>query len=229
MDYNAADEKFQDMINKVKQHENQMKILMDLMEIPENERNFVELKNKIERIIAEKNILQAAQIQSKKNVDIMIKVNPLEKILNNPGLVHLAENIFSNLDNENLDACGQINQSSKHILANPIFWLRKFTALSKENQKEWINLLQQVKNTPKEKHIVTYLKWNLKKGASADLPCYTIPTVQDDFKKKIWKICVNLQSSDEDIEIVKILAPLADNPNAPDKYGHTPIYRAAIY
>ena len=28
-------------------------------------------------------------------------------------------------------------------------------------------------------------------------------------------------------EIVKILAPLTDNPNTPDKYGVTPIYRAA--
>ena len=119
MDYNAANEKFQDMITKVKQHENQMNILMDLMKIPKDERNFVELKNKIEKIIAEKNIsLSTHQIKSNRNVDIMVKVNPLEKILNNPGLLHLAENIFSNLDNENLDACGQINQSSKHILAN---------------------------------------------------------------------------------------------------------------
>ena len=224
--YNAANE---EMINKVKQHEIQMTILMDLMEIPENERNFVELKNKIEKIIAEKNFLQAAQIQSNSNVDIMVEVSPLEKILNNPGLVHLAENIFSNLDNEKLDACGQINQSSKQILANPIFWLRKFTALSKENQKDWMNFLQQVKNTDIEKYIITYLKWNLKKEASADLPYYSNPAVQDDFKKKICKICAKGESSDEDIEIVKILAPLTDNPNAPNKDGNTPVSIAVHY
>ena len=57
----------------------------------------------------------------------------MEKILINPGLVHLAENIFCNLGDEDLEVCGQINQSSKQILANPIFWLRKFTALSKEH------------------------------------------------------------------------------------------------
>ena len=34
------------------------------------------------------------------------------------------------------------------------------------------------------------------------------------------------ESSDEDIEIVKILAPLTDNPNAPDNFGQTPIYWA---
>ena len=28
-------------------------------------------------------------------------------------------------------------------------------------------------------------------------------------------------------EIVKILAPLTDNPNAPNKYGETPIHKAA--
>ena len=52
--------------------------------------------------------------------------NPMEKILNNPGLVHLAENIFENLDHEKLEICRQINQSSSKLLANPIICLRKF-------------------------------------------------------------------------------------------------------
>ena len=43
--------------------------------------------------------------------------NPMEKILNIPGLLHLAENIFGNLDDENLDDCGQINQSSKQKMS----------------------------------------------------------------------------------------------------------------
>ena len=33
--------------------------------------------------------------------------------------------------------------------------------------------------------------------------------------------------SDKDTEIVKILSPLTDNPNAADEDGETPIYRAA--
>ena len=37
--------------------------------------------------------------------------SPMEKILNNPGLVHLAENIFGNFDAEKLNVCKQINQS----------------------------------------------------------------------------------------------------------------------
>ena len=110
----------------------------------------------------------------------------MEKILNNPGLVHLAENIFGNLNDANVEDCGQINQSSKQILANPIFWLRKFTtALSKKNQNDWIKVIQSVENSEKEKAIISYLQWNLKKEASEDLPCYTSPAVQVDFRKRI--------------------------------------------
>ena len=36
-------------------------------------------------------------------------------------------------------------------------------------------------------------------------------------------------SSEEDLEIVKILAPLTDNTNGPDESGRTPIYNAALW
>ena len=86
-----------------------------------------------------------------------------------------------------------------------------------------------MRNTDKEKVISSYLKWNLKKDALVDLPCYSSPAVQDDFRMRIWECCDKLRSelSDEDIEIVKILAPLIDNPNAPNNYGDTPIFWAA--
>ena len=58
-----------------------------------------------------------------------------------------------------------------------------------------------------------------------DLPCYTSPSVQDDFWKKILESCEkNVESSDKDLEIVQILAPLTDNPN---KDGETPMYLEA--
>ena len=54
-----------------------------------------------------------------------------------------------------------------------MFWLNKFGELSKENQKDWIKILQSVKNSEYEKIIVSYLKWNLKKEAKVvDLPSY---------------------------------------------------------
>ena len=133
------------------------------------------------------------------------------------------------MDIEDLKCCAQINQSCKQILQNPIFCLRKFENLSKENQKDWIKVIQSVKNSDKGIAIIAYLRWNLKKKVK-DLPCYSIPAVQDDFRKRIREICLKYESteSEEDIEIVKILAPLTDNPNAPDIDGDTPIHGTAL-
>ena len=75
----------------------------------------------------------------------------MEKIITNPGLQHLAENIFWNLDVEHLKICGLINQSCQQILDNPIFWLKKFRGLSEENEKDWINVLKSLKNSEEKK------------------------------------------------------------------------------
>ena len=105
--------------------------------------------------------------------------NTFEKILNAPGLHHLAENIFCNLDIEHLKICRILNQSSKQILdgpmfQDPMFWLRKFGGISIKNQNAWANVIQSVHNSFKRKYaIISYLRWNLKKGAMEDLPCYT--------------------------------------------------------
>ena len=83
-----------------------------------------------------------------------------EKILNNPGLQHLAEDIFWNLDYKHLQLCREINQSSKRILDNsnqfptsePLFMLKKFVrrgGISEENQGGWAKVLhlQSLKNS----------------------------------------------------------------------------------
>ena len=147
----------------------------------------------------------------------------MNQFLNKPGLHHIVETIFFNLNIEYLKECQLVNASAKEILEKPIFWLKKFgfnRGLSKKNQHDWIKELQN--NSEKENAIISYLQWNLKKEAIVDLPCYTSPAVQDDFRKKILESCQKEESSDEDIEIVKILAPLTDNPNAPDNDGKTP-------
>ena len=118
---------------------------------------------------------------------------------------------------EELKICSQINQSCKQILENPLFWLKKFRSLSLENQKHWREALKALKNSSKENAIISYFQWNLKKEV-VDLPCYSSPHVQDDFRKTI------LEAGEDDIELVKILVPLTDNPNAPDETGATPIF-----
>ena len=89
----------------------------------------------------------------------------METIITNPGLQHLAEKIFWNLDTEHLKICGLINQSCKQILENPMFWLKKFRNLSKENRKKWIKVIKLLKNSEKIDTIISYLQWNLKKEA----------------------------------------------------------------
>ena len=153
----------------------------------------------------------------------------METIISNPGLYHLAEKVFWNLDVEDLKICAHINQSCKQILQNPIFCLGKFKHLSKENKEDWIKVIQSVNNSDGGIAIISYLQWNLKRKAMVDLPCYTNPAIQDDFGKKIRRICLKTISiSDEDIEMVKILAPLTENPNMMKSSGTlTPIHLAA--
>ena len=158
----------------------------------------------------------------------MGELSPLEKILKTPGLIHLAEKVFGNFDDVKI--CRDINQSSREILDNPMFWLKKFESLSKKNQKDWIKVIKSVKNSEKEKAIISYLQWNLRKNVLWDLPCYSSPDVQDDFHWKIWEICHTMSPTAEDLNMVKILIPLADNPNPPCSNGYTvntPIYWAA--
>ena len=112
----------------------------------------------------------------------------METIFNNPGLQHLAEEVFWNLNAEDLKICAQINQSCKQILQNPIFCLRKFKGLSKQNQKEWIKAIQSRNNFDQGIAIISYLQWILEKDNMVDLPCYLSPAIQDDFRKKIWNL-----------------------------------------
>ena len=200
--------------------EDQITKLMDLLEIPSKKRNFEEFQDQIKML--------KAFYQSKTD-------NSLEKILNNPGLQHIAEKIVENLKYEDLEMIGEINQSSKQILNHqmkkPMFLLRKFRGLTKKNQNNWIKVIESEKNFNKEKAIASYLLWNLKKDALVNLSHYSSPTVQDDFRKTIREICekkMNFSGSDEDTEIVKILAPLTANPNAEGVDGWTPIDMVAL-
>ena len=212
--------------------EDQIINLMDLLKIPEEKRHFDVLRDKIQNLIEENDILRKAQIQYKNDniQSIGAKESPLEVILNTPGLVYLAEKIFNNLDHDSVKVCQGINQSSKQILDDPMFWLRKFGNLSKENQNDWIKVFQSKKDAAQEKAIISYLKWTLKKDTMVDLPCYTDLNVQNDFRKKIMEscLCKHCDNCDDCEEIVKILAPLTGNPNAPDGGGHTPIHRAVF-
>ena len=113
------------------------------------------------------NLLAKIQFKNDKNIHRMAQASPLDKILNNPGLTHLAENIFGNLNFQYLKICRGINKSSKQILDNQMdklmFLLRTsiFCSFSKKNQRDWIKVIQSMKSSEKEKAISAYLIWNL--------------------------------------------------------------------
>ena len=126
----------------------------------------------------------------------------MEMILNNPGFVHLAEIIFCNLDWQKLDICKQINESSRQLLDrlmnDAMFWMRQFKRLSKQNQEDWIKVIQSVKNSDKGIAIISYLKWNLMKEV-VDPPCYPKTSLQI-LNLRFWSYCC----ANEDIEIAKL-------------------------
>ena len=128
----------------------------------------------------------------------------MEKIINIPGLQHLAEKVFLNLEQEDLEVCAMINQSSKQILDNPIFWLKKFVSkgMSKKNETDWAKAIKSAKKSDKKKQILLYLKWHLKTQEEVDLPFYTNSIVQKKFRLQIseaaqkgsYRNCNNLGS-----------------------------------
>ena len=115
----------------------QVNILMDMLKIPADKQHFEEFLDQFQNLIEEKDSFKRYYLS--KNDDT------LEKILNNPGLQHLAENIFDNLNFEDLDICRGINQSSQQILDyqmdKPMFLLRKFRGLSKGTKETGSKLL----------------------------------------------------------------------------------------
>ena len=85
------------------------------------------------------------------------QTNIFDQIVNTPGLQHIIELIFFNLDFENLVACQLVNKASNEILKNPIFWLEKWRfnqGLSKKNKEDWIKALQMTKNTNFERNVI---------------------------------------------------------------------------
>ena len=85
----------------------------------------------------------------------------METIFSNPGLQHLTEKVFWDLDVEDLKICAKINSSCRMILQYPMFSLKKFQSLSKDNRNDWIKALQSVQNSDTGIAIISYLQWNL--------------------------------------------------------------------
>ena len=198
------------------------------------------------------------------------KTSIMDQIINTPGLQHIIEMIFFNLDFEDLRNCQQVNLAIQRILEKqvekPMFWLNKWRChrgLSKKNQLDWIKALQMTKDTYFENNVALYIKNVIKVGHFVDVPCYididvvkkaTEISFKDALKQKEvgilqilgpqalartvntpnLKLFEILQLSEDHpeflhVDVVKALAPLIENLNAPDKIGVTPIHHASYW
>ena len=72
----------------------------------------------------------------------------MDFITRNPGLQHIIEEIFMNLDHKNLLKCQEVNLAWESILKNPTFWLDKCVqkGLSNEDKLEWYKWIKTLKN-----------------------------------------------------------------------------------
>ena len=123
------------------------------------------------------------------SIEPEIVKNSLENFIINPGLQHMAENIFSNLNYKDITACQLINRSSKLILDNSKFLLKKFiqNGMSKKNQNDWIKAIQLTRNTKFERNIYLYLKRSFRMKKMMDIPCYIDKEVIEKSAKKFKK------------------------------------------
>ena len=71
----------------------------------------------------------------------------MDLITKTPGLQHIAEQIFSNLDKKSIWQCQKVNNDWWNILVKPRFWFDRMkpnTKLSQEHQKEWMKFCEKL-------------------------------------------------------------------------------------
>ena len=100
----------------------------------------------------------------------------MENIIQNPGLQHITEMIFLNLDLEDLQTCKLLNKSCWDVLDNPMFWLRKLRTkrgLSEENYNDWAKAIQLIRNRNVEANVKLYFQKIIKIGHIVDINVVT--------------------------------------------------------
>ena len=159
------------------------------------------------------------------------KLKNMDLITKTPGYHHIAEQIFSYLDVNSLLKCQKVNDYWWNILVKPWFWfnrMKRNTKLSNEHQNEWIRfceMLSKVNLTKDMTPALNYIYGLLENSVTLD--------------ETFW-IAIKCEGDLSDLyeEIVRIMAPLIENPNAPrmvdinffskrNNYNCTPIYFAA--
>ena len=145
----------------------------------------------------------------------------MDLITTTPGLIHIAEQIFSYLDRYSLLICQKVNVYWASILQNPWFWFNRMmqnTTLSQVHQKEWMKFCENLSKLILTKDMIEPLALNYIYGQLEDSV-----TLNETY----WfAICTSSEYSTF-AEIVRIMAPLIENPNSLSEDGDTTICWAA--
>ena len=158
----------------------------------------------------------------------------MDLITRTPGLVHLAEQIFSNLDRNNLLQCQKVNEYWASILRNPWFWYKRMMKNTQEHQKEWMGFSKKLSKLSLTKDMTLGLNIiykNLEHSMTLHRKDWSVLSALEspNTPNELGRTPIDRAASKGCTEIVKILVPLLDNPNAPDNTGWTPIHGAATY
>ena len=139
----------------------------------------------------------------------------MDRITRTPGLIQIAEQIFSNLAINDLFQCQKVNEYWASILRNPWFWYKRMAQkniLTEMQQKEWSNFCDKLNNLDLTKEMTIGLNFIYERLEDS-------VTLNEVYQSAL---------SSAYVEAVEIMAPLFDNPNAPDENGRTPIYWAEL-
>ena len=164
----------------------------------------------------------------------------------NPALQHLAEEILLNLNHEDFEEYMEVDESWKKIIYNPSFLLRKCIQLGyfEKTKSAWKTTVQLTKSRDEEfltEHFFDVL--NMETFHPDVSPIYLAAIYG--YSKIIQAVAASSiddpnasEGSDGDtpmhaaareghLDVIKVLAPLSKNPNAPNSSGWTPIHEAA--
>ena len=141
----------------------------------------------------------------------------MENLTNNPGLQHLAEEIFYSLNIESLENCFEVNRLWREIL-NPSFWLKKCEKYKGEfNYQTWTEVWQVTKNTIFEKELGRKLKKIYKL-----LETSTIHNLKLEDDPINWAAFYG-----HEVAIKSLINLYPQLMHTPNKFGMTPIHMAA--
>ena len=192
----------------------------------------------------------------------------MDLITRSPGLHHILEAIFMNLDEKNLHRCEEVNKICKDIVRNKsLIWYKKLiqrSTLSQRAKTEWMKLIDKLRDSNQIEFMKSYFKKlgfrkSLQERIYEAVEAGNVKFIKRVAENNIVQLMDNPNASHPDFgwtpiqkatvlaaerngrpeyaEIIQILAPLSENPNAPFVYngrnahlgptGWTPIHHSA--